>query len=74
MSIEKVKIIGIHPQNSSYPILTAKASEMNLNFDMHQDHDHYIGFMSDFSVFDNTSYPYTLDPTINYEKGSLIDS
>ncbi len=30
---------------------------------MHYDHDVYEGKISDIQILDNTSYPYTLDPT-----------
>ena len=74
VAVQKIKIVCIHPQNDSYPIFTAKANGMYMDFNMHQDHDHYTGSLGNFKVCDNTSYPYTLDPTVNYPKGSPTDS
>lgn len=35
VAVQRVKIVAIHPQNSSYPVFTAKANTMHLDFTMH---------------------------------------
>ena len=35
VAVQKLKIVAIHPQNNSYPVFTAKANGMHLDFTMH---------------------------------------
>ena len=61
VSIEKIDIVCIHPQNDSYPIITKKIDKMELLYDSMFDHDVFNGNIGNFRVFDNTNYPRTLD-------------
>ena len=62
VTIEKIDIVCIHPQNDSYPIITKKIDQMQMTYDSLFDHDVFDGNIGNFRIFDNTNYPKTLDP------------
>lgn len=68
--LEKLKLVCIHPQNDSYPIFTAKAENIDCEYAMFRDHDTYSGHLGSFKLLDNTRYPNTLPPRVNYPRGS----
>ena len=72
--LEKLKLVCIHPQNDSYPIFTAKADQIECEYAMFRDHDTYSGHLGNFKLQDNTRYPNTLSPRVNYPRGSKTHS
>ena len=70
--VEKVKLVAIHPQNNSYPIVTAKVNTLTFTYNMLQDHDEMGLNMGNFRVFDNTNYPRTHDPSVTYPYGQRL--
>lgn len=43
VTIDKIDIVCIHPQNDSYPIFTKKIDKMELMYDSFFDHDVFDG-------------------------------
>lgn len=62
MSIEKIKLVCIHPQNDSLPVFTMKIDLCRMKYDSYLDHDTIDSTIANVRIFDNTNYPNTLDP------------
>ena len=43
VSVDKIKLVCIHPQNFTYAFITGRVDNFNLEFNMHQDHDSFKG-------------------------------
>mmetsp|Transcript_21720 Transcript_21720/g.33483 ORF Transcript_21720/g.33483 Transcript_21720/m.33483 type:complete len:86 (+) Transcript_21720:4253-4510(+) len=57
VSIDRFKLVCIHPHNSSYPVMTVLAEKFSLGYKMHQDHDSFGGALTNFVLYDNTMNP-----------------
>ena len=68
IDVDQVKLLAIHTQNSTYPILTAKASRVVFETNLMQDHDEMKGHLGNFTIYDNTNHPFTVDPRRTYPK------
>lgn len=62
LSVRKIKIVCIHPQNDSMPVFTQKFDGLKACYSSFQDHDTVEGQIQNFRILDNTNYPRTLDP------------
>jgi hypothetical protein len=63
-----MKLVLIHPLNCTYPIATIAVGDTIFNYSMFYDHDICDGKLGNLKIFDNTSYPETLDPTTLYSE------
>jgi len=64
VSMQKMKFVCIHPQNDSLPVFTLKFDGLKMNYHSHVDHDLIDGQLTNFLIYDNTSYPNTMDPYV----------
>jgi len=61
-----LKAIFIHPENNTYPIFSIIVQKTVVNYAKKVDHDEINLVVQNLQVFDQTKYPETLDPFIEY--------
>jgi hypothetical protein len=61
-----LKAVFIHPQNNSYPLFTLEVQDIGMSYKKRCDCDQINAKLKNLLVFDNTNYPQTLDPLVQY--------
>ena len=74
VNLAYLKSVFIHPDNNSYPIFSIIVQETGVDYWKKCDHDQLNLRVRNLQVFDNTSYPDTLNPTENYSKDVEVNN
>lgn len=72
INLAYLESVFIHPDNNSYPIFSIKVEETNVDYWKKCDHDQINLKVKNLQIFDNTSYPQTLDPVQRYTAESEV--
>ena len=72
--IDSLTIMGMHPQNDSYPFCSVNCTNFSFDYNNFFDHDTQHLVIQTLEVLDHTQYPHTLDPSRAYSRDDHIES
>ena len=66
MKLAYIEAIAIHPDNNTYPIFSLNVQETSVDYMKKCDYSQIDVKIQNVQLFDNTQYPNTLDPSLQY--------
>lgn len=72
VTLAYLKALFMHPDNNTYPIFSIIVQQTMVDYWKKCDHDEMKLLVKNLQVFDNTSYPDTFDPFVQYKAEEVV--